>query len=70
MSIKLKVGDIVQLKSGGPKMTILTIAEDEPDDNEYKVRAAWFVPQFKDNSDRVKKEWACFPLTALKLCDD
>nr|WP_320013935.1 DUF2158 domain-containing protein [uncultured Desulfobacter sp.] len=44
MADKFKVGDIVQLKSGGPKMTIVKITETEPDDDPYKIEVNWFVP--------------------------
>lgn len=44
--IGFAIGDVVQLKSGGPKMTVLRIetnhtgSEDEPAD--YKVQCIWF----------------------------
>lgn len=50
--ISLKVGDVVQLKSGGPKMTVSKI---DQDDNTYNC--CWF------NGKKV--EWADFPLEAL-----
>ena len=50
MIIAYKIGDIVQLKSGGPKMTITAIIDDH-------VRAAWFAGS--------KYEVAHVPMDAL-----
>ena len=35
---EFKVGDVVMLKSGGPKMTISSI-----DSNTSKIRCVWFI---------------------------
>jgi uncharacterized protein YodC (DUF2158 family) len=52
MADTFKIGDVVQLKSGGPKMTVVAIGE--------LVRCAWF---FGDNS---KQEASAFPAGALE----
>jgi uncharacterized protein YodC (DUF2158 family) len=55
MIIAYKIGDLVQLKSGGPKMTITAIIDDH-------VRAAWFAGS--------KYEVAHVPMDALvRLAD-
>ena len=38
--MKIKVGDVVQLKSGGPKMTVSVIGEKY---NECMVTCVWFA---------------------------
>lgn len=50
MSDKLKIGDIIQLKSGGPKMTVTKVFNDS-------VQAAWFAGS--------KKEVSAFPFEAV-----
>jgi uncharacterized protein YodC (DUF2158 family) len=57
MTEVFKVGDIVQLKSGGPKMTVVGDLKDEE-----QVYTAWFV--------EGKKETASFPHGAIVLCTD
>jgi uncharacterized protein YodC (DUF2158 family) len=55
MADEIKAGDIVQLKSGGPVMTVTWVAD------EYGVMTAsctWF--------DGKKKSDATFPVTSLK----
>jgi uncharacterized protein YodC (DUF2158 family) len=53
----LTIGDVVQLKSGGPQMTVCKICED---DNTYGC--CWF------NGKKV--EWANFPLETLVTDDE
>ncbi|MCK5485320.1 MAG: DUF2158 domain-containing protein [Desulfobacterales bacterium] len=53
---KLKEGDIVQLKSGGPKMTIQEVTE------RNRIICQWFKG--------ASLEWATFPLTSLIKVDD
>jgi uncharacterized protein YodC (DUF2158 family) len=50
MSEKLKVGDVVQLKSGGPKMTVTNVLE-------KVVHTSWFAGS--------KNEKAIFPFDAV-----
>ncbi len=50
MAEKFKVGDIVQLKSGGPKMTVTAVLE-------KVVHTAWFAGS--------KNEKAAFPFDAV-----
>lgn len=50
MTDKFKIGDIVQLKSGGPKMTVTAVLEEI-------VRTAWFAGS--------KKETGAFPFDAI-----
>jgi uncharacterized protein YodC (DUF2158 family) len=52
MSETIKVGDVVQLKSGGPKMTVNFVEENV-------AACTWF--------DKNKKESSRFPVAALKL---
>jgi len=54
---ELKVGDIVQLKSGGPKMTIEVI--DNFGDDHDKALCAWF-------DEKSKREDHIFELTSLQ----
>jgi uncharacterized protein YodC (DUF2158 family) len=55
MADAFKVGDIVQLKSGGPRMTVVGDLKDEE-----QVYTAWFAND--------KKETASFPHAAIVLC--
>lgn len=50
MANKFKIGDIVQLKSGGPKMTVTAVLE-------KAVQTAWFAGS--------KKEQGAFPFDAV-----
>ena len=50
MAEKFKIGDIVQLKSGGPKMTVTKVLEEG-------VNTAWFAGS--------KKEAGTFPFEAV-----
>ena len=50
MTEKFKIGDIVQLKSGGPKMTVTNVLE-------RVVHTAWFAGS--------KKEMGAFPFEAV-----
>jgi uncharacterized protein YodC (DUF2158 family) len=53
MAQELKVGDVVQLNSGGPKMTVAALQ------SEGAVRCVWFSPDGKPES-------AVFPPSALR----
>jgi uncharacterized protein YodC (DUF2158 family) len=54
---KFKVGDIVQLNSGGPKMTVVTISS-----TSGKFFCSWF--------GGAKHERADFPGDALKIAEE
>jgi uncharacterized protein YodC (DUF2158 family) len=56
---EIKAGDIVQLKSGGPRMTVSSIGEDMG--GTPTAYCAWF--------DGPKKQQAAFPLLSLKVLD-
>lgn len=66
---EIKVGDVVQLKSGGPKMTVSQVARTAKfaGDTSGPMSAwcDWFV------ADRApwKKEKGTFPLTSLNKVD-
>ncbi|WP_379069300.1 DUF2158 domain-containing protein [Mesorhizobium sp. UC22_110] len=62
MADEIKAGSVVQLKSGGPKMTVSWA-----DDNYGVLSAAcdWFV----QDKAPWKKENAVFPITSLKLLE-
>jgi uncharacterized protein YodC (DUF2158 family) len=55
MADKFKIGDIVQLKSGGPKMTVTSVLE-------KVVHTAWFAGS--------KKEAGVFPFDAIATYQD
>jgi uncharacterized protein YodC (DUF2158 family) len=57
MAEKFKIGDIVQLKSGGPKMTINSADAMSPN-----VYVAWFVGS--------KREHARFHVDSIELAKD
>jgi len=38
---KLEIGDVVRLKSGGPKMTVA-----KPEDEQGQVKCVWFVGDY------------------------
>ncbi|SFL00338.1 Uncharacterized conserved protein YodC, DUF2158 family [Porphyromonadaceae bacterium KH3CP3RA] len=59
MENELKAGDVVVLKSGGPRMTIENIGEYT---YEIKALCSWF-----DNKKRISET---FKLEALLLCDE
>ena len=52
MAEKFKIGDIVQLRSGGPKMTVTAVLE-------TVVQTAWFVGS--------KKETGAFPFDVIVI---
>src|SRR5690606_5709936 len=57
MAQRFKVGDVVQLKSGGPKMTVTDVDEGKP-----YVGCTWFA--------KALKEQATFPVDALERVVD
>lgn len=56
MTDKFKIGDIVQLKSGGPKMTVTNVL------SERVVHTAWFAGS--------KKETGGFPFDAVVIYEE
>jgi uncharacterized protein YodC (DUF2158 family) len=67
MEPDLVVGDVVRLKTGGPKMTVQRIGSGT--DANAVVRCTWF-----EKSDEVGKEWAGpfnaeFPASTLTRCE-
>ena len=60
----IKVGDVVQLKSGGPKMTVANVDRYGYDET-LSANCDWFT------MDKApwKKENGTFPLTSLKKVD-
>jgi uncharacterized protein YodC (DUF2158 family) len=61
---EIKVGDVVMLKSGGPKMTVATI-DKKYMGTELHVWCDWFV----QDKAPWKKEEGVFPLTSVKLAE-
>jgi len=55
MNDKIKAGDVVELKSGGPEMTVDSIGDHQGIESAF---CTWF--------DGNKKYSAAFPLTSLK----
>lgn len=62
MEIEIKPGNVVQLKSGGPLMTVRWAGEEY---GEPSICCDWFI------QDRApwKKETATFPPTSLKVVE-
>jgi uncharacterized protein YodC (DUF2158 family) len=58
VAAEIKIGDTVQLKSGGPTMTVAKVREWK---GVMEARCEWF--DGKQNKDGI------FPLTSLKLVD-
>jgi len=52
-----KIGDVVQLVSGSPDLTVTTFQE-----KSKLVNVSWFL--------NGEMKWACFPLGALKLKEE
>jgi len=48
MSNQFKAGDIVQLKSGGPPLTVDLVWHD-PEEDRYRVDCCWFTPDQEYN---------------------
>jgi uncharacterized protein YodC (DUF2158 family) len=59
---EIKVGSVVQLKSGGPHMTVSQIGQGQFDDY-VSAWCDWFV----QDKAPWKKEHGVFPITSLKL---
>jgi uncharacterized protein YodC (DUF2158 family) len=62
MAQEFKVGDIVQLKSGGPKMTVVEIAEDRYGVGDIKIWCTWFAG--------AKNERGWFPPSAIVMAPE
>ena len=63
MSSEIKAGSVVQLKSGGPMMTVSWVEEYEG--NPAHAYCEWFI----QDKPPWKKEGGTFPLTSLKLLE-
>lgn len=61
---EIKAGSVVQLKSGGPLMTVEQVGEDYGGD----VKKAW-CDWFVQDKAPWKKEQGVYPLTSLKLIE-
>jgi uncharacterized protein YodC (DUF2158 family) len=59
MAGEIKAGDVVQLKSGGPKMTVAVITRNNQSASLAKCN--WF--------DGAKNNYATFPVTSLKILE-
>jgi uncharacterized protein YodC (DUF2158 family) len=57
---QFKPGDIVQLRSGGPPMTVDWCKADPSESGQGQAKCSWFD---KKNNPR----WQVFPATSLKL---
>lgn len=55
---KLQIGDVVELKSGGPDMTVTQVSDGE------MVNTTWFSGTKNDKNER-----GIFPAEALKLAE-
>jgi uncharacterized protein YodC (DUF2158 family) len=62
MSTEIKPGSVVQLKSGGPMMTVNWINEEE---GTVYASCDWFI----EDKAPWKKESATFRVTSLKLLE-
>lgn len=62
MANEIREGSIVQLKSGGPAMTVRWV---EDDDGVMLANCDWFI----QDKAPWKKESAVFPVTSLKLVE-
>ena len=62
MNDEIKVGDVVRLKSGGPKMTVSTV-----DKAQYEERLSAWCDWFVQDKSPWKKENGVFPVTSLEL---
>ena len=55
-SQKLKIGDVVKLKSGGPTMTVIRVEDED-------VYCMWFIGEYQD----MKVDSYRFPSGSLQL---
>jgi uncharacterized protein YodC (DUF2158 family) len=62
---EIKAGSVVQLKSGGPLMTVNDVGEDQFGGGVQKAWCDWFV----QDKAPWKKEQGVYPLTSLKLIE-
>jgi uncharacterized protein YodC (DUF2158 family) len=62
MAHAFKIGEIVQLKSGGPKMTVIEIAEGNMTIRAGQIRCSWFAG--------AKNETGWFPPDALAMASE
>jgi uncharacterized protein YodC (DUF2158 family) len=65
MADEIKAGDIVVLKSGGPKMTVSQVGERQFDPRQH-AWCDWFI---QEHGNWTKRD-DVFPLTSLKRLDE
>lgn len=58
---EFKVGDVVELKSGGPDMTVVSIVKDETADWDPSVICKWFT------NEEAMPQTDSFPVKALRI---
>lgn len=58
----MKIGDVVQLKSGGPRMTVHTL-DNDMDDSEAEVTCMWF-------DEKQEQHVRVFKVLTLKTISD
>ncbi|MEJ5020628.1 DUF2158 domain-containing protein [Ochrobactrum vermis] len=62
MSDEIKVGSVVQLKSGGPRMTVNGIDHAMGEDDRLSAWCDWFV----EERGSLQQKNGVFPLTSLE----
>jgi len=62
MATNLAIGDVVQLKSGGPKMTVSRISQSTAEAGKVLVRCVWFL----DNGTKQQEVFEGALLEAVK----
>jgi len=65
MAGEIKAGDVVTLKSGGPKMTVSTVSVKHMGGTDLHAWCDWFV----QDKAPWKKDNGVFPLSSLKLAE-
>ena len=58
---EFKVGDVVELKSGGPDMTVVSIGKDDSVDWSPSVTCKWFT------NEAPMTQTDSFPVKALRI---
>jgi uncharacterized protein YodC (DUF2158 family) len=61
---EIKAGSVVQLKSGGPRMTVSEVGQAQ-----FEERLSAWCDWFVQDKAPWKKENGVFPLTSLKLIE-
>jgi uncharacterized protein YodC (DUF2158 family) len=71
----MKIGDVVKLKSGGPKMTVIKVLVADEDDDRPRAEVTWFEnhgPQALSQTAEMPQAWdgpheGTFPVEALEI---